>query len=147
MKRYQINRTAGTYTAAEVKATAWALYAANIRDYRSTLALQPPVLDCRYKFNNEVLAYYRGILKAKGYGAIEDKQKSRARLSGRNDDRGNILNNKIVRDYYKNRDKLISVLPERLYFSGRNHWANSERDFKILRILAKNFARWKDSRK
>lgn len=142
-----MNRESGSYTAAEVKKTAWALYAANIRDYRTTLVYQLPILDKRYKFNREVLAIYRKILDAKGYGAIEDKQKSRARLSGRNDDRGNILNNKIVRDYYKNRDKLISVLPERLYFSGRNHWANSERDFKILRILAKNFARWKDSRK
>lgn len=48
----------------------------------------------------------------------------------------NILQNPLVKDYINNRYKIKHILDNRLVFwGGRNHWAKSETDLRILRVL------------
>ena len=52
----------------------------------------------------------------------------------------NVLDSSIYFDYKDNRKDIKFITSERISFiNGRNHWAKSERDSKILRILAKHF--------
>ena len=48
----------------------------------------------------------------------------------------NILKNPIVKDYINNKHSIKQILNNRLVFwGGRNHWAKSETDLKILQIF------------
>jgi hypothetical protein len=152
MNVYRFNRTAGTYTAADIKATAWAIYAASIREFMcSTYSdVRVPRHDQRYKFNREAEQAARDIVRAKGFAGIQsDREKHRARVRARVEDErrpANWLALPIVRDYRENRHHLRRVCADRLDFSGRNHWAKDDRDRRILAVLAKGFARYQESR-
>ena len=48
----------------------------------------------------------------------------------------NILQNPIVKDYINNKQSIKQILNNRLVFwGGRNHWAKSETDLRVLSIL------------
>jgi hypothetical protein len=89
-----------------------------------------PKLDMRYTFSRQVLAEINRIK----FNRNEVIKKRKARRLNKYTF-SNVLHNPIVRDYFTNKSKLIAIAPDRLIFSGRNHWAKSESDFKILKIL------------
>ena len=138
------NIPAGEYTPAQVRAAAWNIYAAQVRAHFSR-GKQAPSLDRRYNFNREVVAEFNRITKAHDIEADHARHIARRRLAMTTSD--NIKAAPLVRDYYANRHQLRRVCAERLEFYGRNHWAKNDRDRRILAILAKNFARWKEERK
>jgi len=50
----------------------------------------------------------------------------------------NILQNKLVRDYFTHKNDVIRIQPTGINFThGRNHWAKNQKDMKICSILSK----------
>jgi len=143
---------AGQYTPAQVRAAAWHIYAQHVREFLCSTysGVKIPRFDRRYKFNREVDAAAREIAESKGLAGITaDRQKHRDRTRAKVDAEKaahNVLASPLVRDYYANRWQLRRVLPDRLQFDSRNHWAKNDRDNQILAILAKNFKKYQDGK-
>ncbi|MBQ5971856.1 MAG: hypothetical protein IJL45_05575 [Prevotella sp.] len=143
---------AGQYTPAQVRAAAWFLYAQNVREFLCSTysGAWIPRPDRRFKFNREVEALARKIINSKGLaGIMADRQKHRDRTRARVESEKaprNILAAPLVRDYYAHRSHVRRVLPDRLQFDGRNHWAKNDRDSQILAILAKNFKKYQNGK-
>lgn len=143
----KLNKPARTYTQRDVIRAAWELYGIHVREpYRGARI----IIDRRYNYNRELLKEFTRII-----GNVDrlraDQDKARDRRKGadwpRIDEPQGVLNNHLVTDYYRHRHQLQAVRPLCLEFSGRNHWARNKRDEIILRILAKGFARYQESRK
>ena len=95
-------------------------------------------LDMRYTFNQIVFAEVRKLCKTVDFDATKAKQMSRARYQDKKPE--NWLNNPLVIDYSKNKSDIMLITDQRLYFfSGRNHWAKTPTDLKILSVLCKHF--------
>ena len=72
-------------------------------------------------------------------------KKQRQRAKTRNEMRAaaaaGIFNNKIWKDYSANRGDLLQVFPDHLHFyGGRNHWATTPQDFRVLEVIARHWA-------
>jgi len=102
--------------------------------YCPTSCHRAPKVDKRTKFGRAVLAEYYRLKDEKAVLAAIDKQKRRRESAKVTP--SNILSNPIVKDWISNRDKL-TVTPEKLTDGYRNHWAKSDKDRRILAILAK----------
>ena len=97
-------------------------------------------LDMRYIFNQAVFAEVRKLCETVDFESIKAKQMSRARARYQDKKPENWLNNPLVIDYRKNKKDVMLITDQRLYFfSGRNHWAKTPTDLKILSILRKHF--------
>ena len=95
-----------------------------------------PKLDMRYNFNKEVKRYlnYSPLTKTEIAIILE---KRRVRYQRKEREYKNVLSNPLVVDYIK-RGKGCMVYCNHLRFGdGRNHWAKTFIDFKILSILEK----------
>ncbi len=92
--------------------------------------------DARTRIGNLAAAYVKqwGLSYEQ---KIEIKNKQRARSSKFLTFR-NIKNNPIVLDYLRNKAYVKHINPQRIHFSnGRNHWAKTDQDAKILSVLMK----------
>ena len=151
--RIRFDRPAHTYTADDVRAAAWSLYARLVHAVCHHVANCAPNfsdIDRRYNFNRETLAEFRRIYNPARLSADRDTVRDRRKGANwpRMEREGvNVLQSPIVRDYYEHRDQLRAVQPYCLDFYGRNHWAKNDSDVKALQILARNFARYQESRK
>ena len=97
-------------------------------------------LDMRYSFNQKVFAEVRKLCETVDFDAIKTKQVNRARARYQDKKPINWLSNPLVIDYRKNKSDIMLITDQRLYFfSGRNHWAKTPTDLKILSILRKHF--------
>lgn len=75
---------------------------------------------------------------------VDALKKQRRRAKARNEMReaaaGGILNNKIWQDFRANRGNVWQVFPDHLHFyGGRNHWATTPQDFRVLEIIARHW--------
>ena len=79
-------------------------------------------------------------------GRIADAlKKQRQRAKARNEMReaaaAGILNNKIWQDFRANRGNVWQIFPDHLHFyGGRNHWATTPQDFRVLEVIARHWA-------
>ena len=95
-------------------------------------------LDMRYSFNRAVFAEVRKLCKNVNFDALKAKQMSRARYQDKKPE--NWINSPLVIDYRKNKSDIMLITDQRLYFfNGRNHWAKTPTDLKMLSILRKHF--------
>ena len=93
-----------------------------------------PKVDRRTKFGRAVLAEYHRIKSSVDYTAISKKQAQRRAAA---QVCGNILTNPLVRDWMSNKGRYgFKITANRIIDGGRNHWAKSDLDRKILAILA-----------
>ena len=146
MKYVKFNTTAGNYSHNDVMVAAWSIYATAVRNGYREIKIS---LDQRYNFNREAEQAAREIAALKGWRGLEaDQAKNRARHAAKRDNEqpANVLSSPLVKDYQTSRRHLNRVCADHLDFSGRNHWAKSERDLKILAILARAFARYQATR-
>ena len=126
------------YTKKDVKRRAYAL----IYSIDNLLCLRPFArlrLDMRYNFNKEVAAFFHAKnLPDNERRAVLAKRKKRR--DNKPPKFSNVLNTPLVKDYFRNKSGLKGVADNHLYFwDGRNHWAKSDKDRRILAILKKNF--------
>ena len=97
-------------------------------------------LDMRYLFNQAVFSEVRKLCNSVDFEVINAKQMSRARARYQDKNPVNWINSPLVIDYRKNKSDIMLITDQRLYFfSGRNHWAKSPTDLKILSVLCKHF--------
>lgn len=98
-------------------------------------AYRAPKVDRRTKFGKAVLAEYHRLKNTINYADIS---KIQAKRRAAKKECGNILSNPLVRDWMSNRGRYgFKVTADRIIDGGRNHWAKSDRDRKILAILSK----------
>lgn len=69
---------------------------------------------------------------------IINKRKQRCE-SRHMQDTGNVLTNKLFVDFRHNRGSVTGVYNDRISFYGRNHWAKTPIDFKVLSVLKRNY--------
>jgi hypothetical protein len=93
-------------------------------------------LDMRYNFNKEIKAY----MNWNPLGIAEQQkilEKRKIRWQNKQVEYKNVLSNPIVVDYRKN-GKYCMVYCNHLRFAdGRNHWAKTSIDYKVLAVLEK----------
>lgn len=71
----------------------------------------------------------------KDYNFTEVKEKVKQRRENKREIT-NVLNTPIVKDYFNNKHCIKQIREDRLvFFNGRNHWAKTEQDYKILKTL------------
>lgn len=64
------------------------------------------------------------------------RQKITERIKLKNSTFSNVFTNPIVKDYINNKNNIKTIHRDRIqFFNGRNHWAKSETDLRILKIL------------
>lgn len=96
-------------------------------------------LDMRYNFDKAVFAEVKRLCKVFDFDEIERKQVARARNRIYNTP-VTWRNSPLWIDYQKNKYELKHVTDTRLiFYSGRNHWAKTPTDLKILKVIAKHF--------
>lgn len=99
---------------------------------------KPIRLDRRYNFNNDVLSYIKtNPLSEEQKQTILQKKRQRA-LNKRDVTPINIFSSPLVKDYRNNKGSVEYIFKDRLRFYGRNHWAKTAIDFKVLQILIKH---------
>lgn len=97
-----------------------------------------PRVDRRTRVGRLVLNYYYELDGSQESVLITIKKMERAQAR-KGTGFTNVLDNPLVRDYFANKDNLKEVHSSHLEFWGRNHWAKSDRDLKILEILARGW--------
>lgn len=103
--------------------------------YSPTSCWKAPNVDRRTKFGKAVLAEYHRLKDEKLVLAAIAKQKQRRESKPKA--HTNILDCPLVRDWKSNKGRYgFMITAERIMHGSRNHWAKSDRDKKILAVLA-----------
>lgn len=102
---------------------------------KSVFKYKPIDLDKRFKFNRDVLSYIKNNPFSDEYvNAINLIRRARLQLKPKSFT--SIYDNPIVKDYINNKNAVVTILPNRILFrGGRNHWAKTDQDLRVLKLL------------
>lgn len=94
--------------------------------------------DRRTRIGNLANHYVLNLKKNSNLNELKILKKKRRKYKQTSEFK-NIFTLPIVYDYFKHKHNLKDIQSDRLEFWGRNHWAKTDKDLKIIKILSKHF--------